>query len=175
MSPFVRNLFVFTLPLVAADSLPPGIWHSEAYGTILEITKGRARVFDVWPGSYLLQVETRPERLPLPEGRATADGWVYGTYRLTWLPQLPPECIPANQRVRSPVRNFAVLDATFQRHYAFFDQWGQDWSEQREREGGPDGRLVSGRLRVADQSAGRACSSQRWQARMQTTGEGTGQ
>ncbi len=114
-----------------ADPLGSGVWESVDYGLIFEITRDKARQFDVTPGVCVLHAEVPVAQVPYQEWERRGEGWAMGSLVVKPLARVPAHC--TGKRDKDPQRNLEILATTFQRHYAFFDRRGAAWQAGRKQ------------------------------------------
>lgn len=112
----------------------PGIWESQGYGQILDVTPERLIVYDVTDVSCLQveeevfpQADTAYERIKRT-GTQLSFFWEGGVtqYTFSWRAQLPLRCMK-REGGADPEYVLAVLWHAFRENYAFFEQRGVDW------------------------------------------------
>ncbi len=111
-----------------------GVWRADGYGTIVQITNGVMKTYDMTAISCL------PDSLDSNDGSASTVTLGPGPDRATWridanvnsraltrLPSLPAACTKATPD--TPTEVFDIFWRTFAENYPFFGRHGVDWDQ----------------------------------------------
>lgn len=131
-------LLTATVCAGASTGRMSGVWASEGYGRVLEITESQINTFDVTEISCVLRgsqplrdFHRRINRINLSEDEQFSyyDEGGITRYNFTRLNGLPDACIEAKaaEPILDPEYNFEVFWRSFDENYAFFDTHDVDW------------------------------------------------
>jgi carboxyl-terminal processing protease len=119
-----------------------GIWRTQGYGTLFDISAERVVRYDVTDISCaridqrsLAQAQRDFERIDARRGgyRYFEPGGIT-SYAIDRIPELPERCrLAAQTSIRDPELNFWVLWHAFRENYAFFDLHQVDWNQAAAR------------------------------------------